>query len=271
MARGEGGKVDFKDDVDRNAWLERLGRCCEKYGWRVHAWVLMGNHFHILIETPEANLVAGMKWFMGVFSQWWNIRRKRRGHVFQGRYKAVVVNGEGSGMYFRIVADYIHLNPVRSGWVGGSSGKKLRDWKWSSFGQYSGKRGFPWVETTRVKAAFDLDQGGRGSRAYVRYLEERAKDRKGALNDESLAELRKGWCFGDAGFRDWMLEALSSVIEKTRPKGSIVGEEVRAHDEAEAERLVTACLAELGLKDAPDELQGWGLSRSPKIGPVAKR
>ena len=64
-------------------------------GWRVHAWVMMGNHFHLLLETPEANLVAGMKWFMGVFSQRWNRRRKRLGHVFQGRYKAVV-NGEGA-------------------------------------------------------------------------------------------------------------------------------------------------------------------------------
>lgn len=74
----------------------------------------MGNHFHLLLETPEANLVSGMKWFMGVFSQGWNRRRKRRGHVFQGRYKAVVVNGEGSGEYFRIVADYLHLNCLRS-------------------------------------------------------------------------------------------------------------------------------------------------------------
>jgi len=68
----------------------------------------------------------------------------RRGHVFQGRYNAVVVNGEGSGVYFRIVADYIHLNPVRSGWVGGTSGRKLDEWKWSSYPQYAGRSGFPW-------------------------------------------------------------------------------------------------------------------------------
>lgn len=89
MARGEGGKDVFEDDVDRKVWLERLGEVCGSYGWRVHAYVLMGNHFHLLLETPEPNLVAGMKWFMSVFSQGWNRRRKRRGHVFQGRDKAV--------------------------------------------------------------------------------------------------------------------------------------------------------------------------------------
>ena len=133
MARGEGGKDVFETVDDREAWLERLGQACGKHGWRVHAWVQMGNHFHLLLETPQPNLVVGMKWLMGVYSQGWNFRRKRRGHVFQGRYKAVVVNGEDSGEYFRIVADYIHLNPVRSGWVGGETGKKLREWKWSSF------------------------------------------------------------------------------------------------------------------------------------------
>jgi REP element-mobilizing transposase RayT len=122
MARGDGGRNVFERDEDRLAWLDVLERACGRFGWKVHAWVLMGNHYHLLLETPEPNLVAGMKWLMGVFSQGWNRRRKRLGHVFQGRYKAVVVNGDQkSGYYFRIVADYIHLNPVRIGWVGGTS------------------------------------------------------------------------------------------------------------------------------------------------------
>ncbi|GAA5484542.1 transposase [Haloferula sargassicola] len=160
MARGEGGKDVFEEDVDRKVWLERLGEACGRFGWRVHAWVQMGNHFHLLLETPQPNLVAGMKWFMGVYSQWWNIRRKRRGHVFQGRYKAVVVSGEGKGRYFRIVADYIHLNPVRSGWVGGTTERKVVGWRWSSLPQYAGRKGCEWVETRRVLRAFELEEGG---------------------------------------------------------------------------------------------------------------
>ena len=189
IARGEGGKDVFEDVVDRTVWLKRLEEVCGSYGWRVHAWVMMGNHFHLLLETPEANLAAGMKWFMGVYSQEWNRRRKRLGHVFQGRYKAVVVNGEGSGEYFRIVADYIHLNPVRIGWVGGKSRKKLKSWRWSSFPNYAGKAAPKWLETMRVLEAFALAEGRRGMKAYERYLEERAKDQVGTLTDDSLKAL----------------------------------------------------------------------------------
>lgn len=87
MARGDGGKRIFEEDDDRNVFLARLGEVCGRCGWRIHAWVLMGNHFHLLIETPEANLVDGMKWLLGTYSQGWNRVRQRRGHVFQGRYK----------------------------------------------------------------------------------------------------------------------------------------------------------------------------------------
>jgi REP element-mobilizing transposase RayT len=87
MARGDGGKAIFENDEDRKAFFFRLGQVCGSHGWRVHAWVLMKNHFHLLLETPESNLVTGMKYLLGTFSQGWNARRARRGHVFQGRYK----------------------------------------------------------------------------------------------------------------------------------------------------------------------------------------
>ena len=113
-ARGDGGKQVFEEDKERYGWIGLMEGACGSFGWRVHGWVLPGNHFHLLIETPEPNLVAGMKWMPGVSSRGWNRRRQRKGHVFQGRYKAVVVNGEErDGNYFKIVADCIHLNPVR--------------------------------------------------------------------------------------------------------------------------------------------------------------
>jgi putative transposase len=195
MARGDGGKTVFEEDKDRYGWVDLMERACESYGWRVHEWVLMGNHFHLLVETPEPNLVAGMKWLLGVFSQGWNRRRQRKGHVFQGRYKAVVVNGEErEGCYFKIVADYIHLNPVLSGWVGGGTGKRLRSWRWSSFPAYAGSKSPEWLETGRVLRAFQLYEDHRGGRAYAGYLEARAKDAEGAVTDGVLKELRKGWC-----------------------------------------------------------------------------
>jgi REP element-mobilizing transposase RayT len=132
MARGDGGKTVFETDDDRLVFLSRLGEVCGSCGWRVHAWVLMGNHFHLLLETPLPNLVAGMKWLLGTFSQGWNRTRKRQGHVFQGRYKSVPVNGsDADAHYFRIMADYIHLNPARAGLAGGEAGK-LAGYRWST-------------------------------------------------------------------------------------------------------------------------------------------
>lgn len=258
MARGEGGKDVFETDEDREAWLVRLGQACEKHGWRVHAYVLMGNHFHLLLETPKPNLVVGMKWMMGVYSQGWNLRRRRRGHVFQGRYKAVVVNGEGSGVYFRIVADYIHLNPVRSGWVGGTTGRNLKEWRWSSFPHYGRLNAPEWLTTERVLRAFELDEGRRGRRGYTAYLEARAKDRDATLTDESLKELRRGWFLGEASFRDRLLDAMSTMARKRRRKGSISGPAARDHDEAEAEDFVRRAAEILKVDPRREEFEGRG-------------
>lgn len=221
-------------------------------------------HIILLLETPEPNLVSGMKWLMGVFSQGWNRRRKRHGHVFQGRYKAVVVNGEGSGEYFRIVADYIHLNPIRAGWVGGETSKKLKSWRWSSFPQYAGRKAPEWLVTERVVGAFHLSSEGRGRRAYASYLEERAKEREGTLTDASLKALRRGWYLGDETFRDRILDAMAGGLRRSRRKGSVMGEAATAHDEVEAERIVASMLMELGLPSEREGLIGRGVYRDEK-------
>ena len=102
------------DDSDRQKFLISLGECCQKTEWQVHAYCLMPNHIHLVIETPQPNLVAGMKWLLGVYTKRFNIRHKLCGHVFAGRYKALVVEGSGNG-YLRTVCDYVHLNPVPAG------------------------------------------------------------------------------------------------------------------------------------------------------------
>ncbi|BCX48085.1 hypothetical protein HAHE_19930 [Haloferula helveola] len=264
MARGDGGKDVFETDSDRHDWRSRIEEAWGRFGWRVHAYVLMGNHFHLLLETPEPNLVKGMKWMMGAYSQAWNRRRKRRGHVFQGRYKAVVVNGEGDDHYFRIVADYIHLNPVRSGWVGGDTGRELKEWAWSSFPTYASRRTLPWLETDRVLRAFELAGNRRGRAAYASYLEARAKDREGTLNDESLKSLRRGWYLGEEGFGDQLLDVLAGGLRPKRKRGSVTGAGARAHDEREAERRIREAVLGLGLPTRPAELSGRGRYRDEK-------
>src|SRR5437870_6211386 len=114
LDRGDRREAIFHDDMDRELFLQTLDQACRRTGWFIHAFVLMSNHYHFLLETPEPNLVAGMKWFQGTYTIRFNRRHKLRGHLFQGRYKAVVVDPE-ERRYFATLSDYIHLNPVRAG------------------------------------------------------------------------------------------------------------------------------------------------------------
>lgn len=255
MARGDGGKAIFIEKGDHLLFLHWLGRVCGSHGWRVHAWVLMGNHFHLLLETPEPNLVSGMGILLGSFGQGWNRRYQRRGHVFQGRYKSVPVTGERASdpFQFRVVADYIHLNPARAGLAGGGGGK-LAAYEWSSLPAYRRGKGPPWLVFERVLAAFELAENGRGRRAYVDYLEKRAAEDGGKLSDAAMAALRSGWYLGDATFREQLLGLVKKGSRLLLKKGSHSAAPVKSHGEAEAERMVMRGLEETGLADEAGRL-----------------
>src|SRR5580692_4504372 len=130
MNRGNRREDIFKDGADRDRFLAALGEACAKTGWQVHAYCLMSNHFHLVIETPQGNLVAGMKWLLGVYTKRFNIRHKLCGHLFAGRYKALIVEGSGDG-YLATVCDYVHLNPVRAGLL--APPQPLEYFVWSSY------------------------------------------------------------------------------------------------------------------------------------------
>src|SRR6266849_1989847 len=133
MNRGDRREPIFKDDADRQRFVETLAEACAKTGWQVHAYVLMPNHFHLVVETPKANLVAGMKWLLGTYTGRFNRRHKLFGHLFSGRYKALFVDDSGSG-YLKTACDYVHLNPARANLL--SSEQKLSAFPWSSFPEY---------------------------------------------------------------------------------------------------------------------------------------
>ena len=97
----------FLDEADRQRFVETLGEACAKTGWQVHAYVLMPNHFHLVVETPQPNLVAGMKWLVGTYTSRFNRRHNLFGHLFSGRYKSLIVDGSGRG-YLKSVSDYVH-------------------------------------------------------------------------------------------------------------------------------------------------------------------
>ena len=124
-ARGDRREDIFEDDHDRQAFLQTLAAVVEQFNWLCYAWCLMDNHYHLLIQTPDANLSKGMRQLNGVFTQTSNRRHHRVGHLFQGRFKAILVDSDA---YLLELARYVVLNPVRARIV-----KKPGDWRWSSY------------------------------------------------------------------------------------------------------------------------------------------
>jgi REP element-mobilizing transposase RayT len=133
MSRGDRREAIVLGDEDRELWLRTLGEACRKTGWQVHAYCLMSNHFHLVIETPEGNLVAGMKWLLGTYTVRFNTRHQLRGHLFAGRYKSLLID-ESDNQYLRVACDYVHLNPARAQLI--ESEEPLENYRWSSYPAY---------------------------------------------------------------------------------------------------------------------------------------
>jgi putative transposase len=243
-----------RDNRDKEIFMDTLGEACVRHGWRVHAFVLMDNHYHLLLETPEPNLVIGMKWFQGTYTQRINSRHREWGHLFQGRYKALVVQAD-SGDYFSTVASYIHLNPVRAGMMDFTT-HSLSEFAWSSYPLYLRQSKRPeWLCVDRVLGNYQWEDTRSGRDAYRRMMRKRTlevalSDNPGEF-DNRWAGIRRGWCLGDEAFRKDMEARVDKRIS-SYDRRSYLGEEVRRHDEAEAKRLLKSGLNVLNL--SPDEL-----------------
>lgn len=162
MSRGNERRRIVQDDTDRTRRLDWLRRTVETYGWRLHAFALMNNHDHLYVETPEPNLSAGMQHLNGSYTSYYNKRHRRNGHLFQGRYKAQLIENEG---YYWELSRYIHLNPVRAKLV-----DRPEQWRWSSYpGYHRAARQLPWVSYRRVLREFGrgVEQARREYRRFV--------------------------------------------------------------------------------------------------------
>ena len=244
MNRGNRRQNIFKDNQDRERFLATLGEACEKTGWQVDAWCLMSNHFHLVMETPQANLVAGMKWLLGTYTMRFNGRHKLTGHFFSGRYKSLIVDGSSRG-YLRKVGDYVHLNPVRAKLL--KAEQPLKAYRWSSYPEYlkGASRRVKWLRVDRL-----LGEAGipRDSRAGRRQFELRMEEIRQQTDAEQWRQVRQGWYLGDEEFR---AELLRQVQEKVGPNH--YGRERGEAAESKAKRIVQEELTRLGWSEG--ELQ----------------
>lgn len=210
MSRGDRRAAIFKDDKDRQCFVATLAGACEKTGWRVHAYCLMANHFHLVVETPRGNLVAGMKWFLGTYTGRFNRRHKLFGHLFSGRYKALIVDGSGSG-YLKTVCEYVHLNPVRAKLL--SPEEPLRRYRWSSWPEYLKRpRQRPgWLHVARLLGELGIPKDSpAGRRELERVMEAQRQGKEGGR----YKAIRRGWYLGEKAFKQELLAQMKERMGK---------------------------------------------------------
>jgi REP element-mobilizing transposase RayT len=241
MNRGDRRERIFTDEHDRLRFLATLGQACEKTGWQVQAYCLMSNHFRLVVEAPQPNLVVGMKWLLGTCTSRFNRRHREFGHLFCGRYKALIVDGSGNG-YLKTVCDYVHLNPVRAGLLEPS--QPLEAFGWSSYGEYlktPGKR-FCWLRVDRLLGEWGVAKDSpAGRRHFSRCVEHRRKQESPKADWRAV---ERGWFLGDQEFK---AELLAQVREL---KADHYGAELRESDAAHAEGVLKEQLQRRGWTEA---------------------
>jgi REP element-mobilizing transposase RayT len=232
LSRGDRREPIFLDDQDRERFISTLEQACAKTSWLVHVWCLMANHFHLVVETPQANLVAGMKWFLGTYTSRFNRRHHLSGHLFSGRYKALIVDGSGNG-YLKTVCDYVHLNPVRARLV--AAEQALETYLWSSYPFYLHAPAVrpSWLCVSRLLGEWGIPMDSAAGRAqFSAGMELR---RRLDAPAEETQSLRHGWCLGSETFRR---ELLAQVAEKRGVWH--YGSELYQSAEEKAEKLIAA-------------------------------
>ena len=216
--RGNAGDDIFNSDRDREKFLEYLEKAVERFSIVVHTYCLMSNHYHLLIETPQPNLSAAIQWLNVSYAAYYNKKRQRSGHLFQGRFKSILVNADE---YLTHLSRYIHLNPVRANIVTGPA-----EFPWSSYRAFIGRIKAPdWLETGWLLAIFGRDKK-EAINNYRNFVEE--VEIKTLENPEE--DIVGGYILGDIDFVNWVKDTHLSTrhdekeipqLRKLKPKISL--------------------------------------------------
>jgi len=202
-SRGDERKEIFRTVADRQRFMEYLSSATTRYGAVIHCYCMMGNHYHLLLQTPHGNLSQIMRHINGAYTTYYNVKRHHAGHLFQGRYKAIVVEAD---QYALELSRYVHLNPVRSGMVASPE-----DYRWSSYSSYAGiEQPPPWLDPNFVLEMFGTDSLVRQQR-YREFVE----DLIGKEYDSPLEHTVASTILGGADFVEAiMADHLEKGIER---------------------------------------------------------
>jgi putative transposase len=252
MARSNPKERLFCDDDDCAIFLKTLSEASAKCGWLVHAYALMGNHYHIALETPEANLVSGMQWLQVTYTVRFHRRHRSYGHLFAGRYKAIPVDPVAD--YFLSLCEYIHLNPARAGLV--RDGSPIATYPWSSLPHYlaTPKRRPKFLVVERGLGVAGCKDTPAGRREYCKGLDERFRleqKEAGSRSDKGISEiLKRGWFYGGEQFRAKLEEIAEQALKKAAADPNRSAGAPADHSVSMAEKIVVDCLGILQIEES---------------------
>lgn len=229
--RGNYRKDLFGQKGAAEAFERALFEACEKCGWVVHAYVLMSNHYHLALETPEANLVQGMAWLQGTFANRFNRFHGERGHVFQSRYQSILIE---EGRPLLGLVDYIHLNPVRAGLL---ALPDLGQHAFSSYPKFFRKHPPDGLCRARFLESLAFPDSVRGMRKYAQHLET-VEERDPARHDELTRRYCTGWAVASAEYRRGIKKQFAGVSGKAGGRGGAIRELREATWESELAALL---------------------------------
>jgi putative transposase len=226
-SRGNERRPIFRSNYDRQAFLRFLAEAVKRFRWSVSAWVLMTNHFHLVIQTPEANLSRGMQWLNGTYADWFNRRHNRSGHLFQGRFKSFIIETES---YSAEVLRYVVLNPVRAKIVA-----RPEEYRWSSYRATAGLEAAPaWLELSAVYVHFHPDRAA-AQLMYTEYVSAKV-DSCERLWDQAINGIYLGG-------EDWAKQ-MRTIVE-SRPRSTDHPLEQRSVGRPTVQKVIAA-VAEAG-------------------------
>jgi len=203
--RGVGGGRIFFDDGDRRDFLQRLAEASQRWGLVFHGYCLMTTHYHVEVETPEGNLSRAMQWVNQVYASGVNRRQRRVGHLFQGRFKSVLVEAETQ---LHVLTRYIHMNPVRAGIV-----ERPADYRWSSYRAYVGlRKPQEWLDVSGTLKMFGRSRREQ-RRAYRKFVEEEA------VAENPLKDMAFGAVLGTREFVEWAQQKLKAKPDDREVSG----------------------------------------------------